>query len=260
MSKKDTFEDIRAILKETAQQQQEFAQQQQEFALQQQESMQRQKDFENRMKQIDEQRAKDHAEWKAHRAELEEIRAKDAAEAALRKQEFEERWKKLEEFQAKASQDIVNMGKNLGGLGLRIGEIMETLLAARAWEKFKNYGYDFERSYQRVGIFNGKERLTDLDILLSNGKYAMAVEVKNTLNRKTDVDDHVERMDLLMQYPPAEIKGKKVLGAMACGVLDTKVSNYAFNKGFFVMQLTGDTAVLATPPANFEPQEWIPQA
>jgi hypothetical protein len=65
-------------------------------------------------------------------------------------------------------------------------------------------------------------------------------------------------MDLLMQYPPAEIKGKKVLGAMACGVVDTKISDYAFGKGFFVMQLTGDTAVLATPPANFEPHEWMP--
>jgi hypothetical protein len=137
---------------------------------------------------------------------------------------------------------------------------METLLAARAWEKFRHYGYNFERSYQRVGIFRGSERLTDLDILLSNGDYAMAVEVKNTLNRKTDVDDHVERMDLLMQYPPAEIKGKKVLGAMACGVEDTKISDYAFGKGFFVMQLTGDTAVLATPPADFAPYEWIPIA
>ncbi|GHT10401.1 hypothetical protein AGMMS4956_01680 [Bacteroidia bacterium] len=184
--------------------------------------------------------------------EYKERQEKDAAEAR-------ERWKKLEEFQAKVSQDIVNMGRNLGGLNNRIGEIMETLLAGRMWEKFKDYNYDFERAYQRVGIYNGSARLTDVDILLSNGKYAMAVEVKNTLNRIADVDDHLDRMEKLMLYPPAEIKGKKVLGAMACGVLDTDVSDYAFNKGLFVMELTGDAADLTPPPANFTPQEWTPR-
>jgi hypothetical protein len=78
-----------------------------------------------------------------------------AAEAEVRMRKLEESWKKLEEFQAKASQDIVNLSKNLGGLNNRIGEIMETLLAARAGEKFKNYGYDFERAYQRMGIYDG---------------------------------------------------------------------------------------------------------
>jgi hypothetical protein len=175
--------------------------------------------------------------------------------------------KNLEEFQAevsrnidKNSRDIANMGKNLGGLNNRIGEIMETILAARAWEKFKDYNYDFERAFQRVGIYNGKERLTDADIILANGKFAMAIEVKNTLNRIADVDDHVERMEDIVKYPPAETKGKIVLGAMACGVVNAKVRDYAFSKGLFVLELTGDTAHLAPTPADFTPQEWIPMA
>ncbi|GHT15592.1 hypothetical protein AGMMS4956_15880 [Bacteroidia bacterium] len=191
---------------------------------------------------------------------------KDAAESKKEWQELKKSWQELKEFQDKisrnidkVSQDIANQGKNLGGLNNRIGEIMETLLAGRMWEKFKDYNYDFERAYQRVGIYNGSACLTDVDILLSNGKYAMAVEVKNTLNRIADVDDHLDRMEKLMRYPPAEIKGKKVLGAMACGVLKTDVGDYAFSKGLFVMELTGDAADLTPPPANFTPQEWTPR-
>ncbi|GHV61377.1 hypothetical protein FACS1894195_1830 [Bacteroidia bacterium] len=100
--------------------------------------------------------------------------------------------------------------------------------------------------------------MTDIDILLSNGKYVMAVEVKNTLNRIEYVDDHVKRLEKIMRYPPAEVKGKKVMGAMACGVVVSEVRDYAFSKGLFVLELTGDAADLATPPANFTPQEWIP--
>ncbi|GHV67872.1 hypothetical protein FACS1894199_14180 [Bacteroidia bacterium] len=229
-STQPTFESIMAIMDRTEKLQKETAQ--------------RQKAFEKLQE-------KESAEAKAHFKEYEKRREEESAD-------WHASWKKLEEYQAKVSKEISDIGKNLGGLGNRIGEIMETLLAAGSWEKFKEYNYDFERAYQRVGIYNGKARLTDIDILLSNGKYAMAVEVKNILNRRTDVDDHVERLDLLMQYPPAEIKEKKVMGAMACGVVDDRVRDYAFSKGLFVLELTGDAADLATPPANFTPQEWIP--
>jgi hypothetical protein len=63
-------------------------------------------------------------------------------------------------------------------------------------------------------------------------------------------------MEKLLKYPPAEIKGKMVLCAMACGILDAEVRDYAFGQGFIVLELTGDTAQLSTPPPDFVPQEW----
>ncbi|MDR3297271.1 MAG: hypothetical protein LBS94_03440 [Prevotellaceae bacterium] len=182
------------------------------------------------------------ARWEKERAEREKAQAERDAN-------FEARWEKT-----KAAID--NLNQNLGGISNRIGEIMETLLAARLWEKFGDYPYDFERAYQRVGIYDGKNKLTDVDILLSNGAYVMAVEVKNTLNRKSDVDDHVERIEKLLKFPPAEVKGKTVLGAMGCGVLDKDIGDYAFSKGLFVLELTGNTVQLATPPQGFTPKEF----
>jgi hypothetical protein len=187
------------------------------------------------------------------KAEREAAQAKADAE---RKAADAERQRIQEARSAKIDAQIAELNKNLGGLNNRMGEIMETLLAPHLWEKFSEYHYGFERAYQRVGIYKKTARLTDIDILLSNGEYSMAVEVKNILNKFIEVDRHVDRIETLLQYPPAEVKGKKVLGAMACGVLDEKVRDYAFSKGFFVIELTGDTAQLVPPPEGFKPQEW----
>jgi hypothetical protein len=84
----------------------------------------------------------------------------------------------------------------------------------------------------------------------------MAVEVKHKLNRKDEVDDHLKRMQLIRQYPPAETVGKKLLGAMAGGVVDPDVSDYAHKSGFFVLELAGDSVSLVQAPDGFEPCEW----
>jgi hypothetical protein len=65
--------------------------------------------------------------------------------------------------------------------------------------------------------------MTDIDILLSNTSMAMAVDVK--------------RMELIRRYPPAEVAGKKMLGAMAGGVVNADVQRYAHENGFFVLEL-----------------------
>jgi hypothetical protein len=41
----------------------------------------------------------------------------------------------------------------------------------------------------------------------------MAVEVKRWLEKTEQVDEHIKRMQLIRQYPPAEVKEKKLLGA-----------------------------------------------
>ncbi|MDR0669678.1 MAG: hypothetical protein LBF95_06320, partial [Treponema sp.] len=101
-------------------------------------------------------------------------------------------------------------------------ELIETLIAARLWEKFPDY--NLKRAYQRVPIFDEHSRvMTDIDILLSDTNLAMAVEVK--------------RMKLIRRYPPAEVVGKKMLGAMAGGVVNADVQRYAHENGFFVLEL-----------------------
>jgi hypothetical protein len=84
----------------------------------------------------------------------------------------------------------------------------------------------------------------------------MAVEVKWELDDKEYVDHHLRRMELIRKYPPAECKGKKLLGAMAGGTVDPAVRDYAQSAGFFVLELTGENVELAECPEEFMAGEW----
>jgi hypothetical protein len=144
---------------------------------------------------------------------------------------------------------------NVGGLNRSLGDLIETLIAARLWEKFPDY--KLKRAYQRWPIFDENNRvMTDIDILLSNTDLAMAVEVKRELDRMKDVDEHLKRMELVRKYPPAEVADKKLLGAMAGGVVDADVRRYACENGFFVLELTGESVRLVPPPEGFVPRQW----
>jgi hypothetical protein len=156
---------------------------------------------------------------------------------------------------AKLEKTVERVSNNVGGLNRSMGELIETLIAARLWEKFPKYG--LSRSYQRVPIYGEKNDVkTDIDILLVNTTLCMAVEVKHELDRMDDVSRHLKRMRLIRQYPPEQVNGKQLLGAMAGGVVDPEVKNYAYESGFFVLELTGESIRLVTPPEGFVPQEW----
>jgi hypothetical protein len=108
-----------------------------------------------------------------------------------------------------------------------------------------------------VPIYDETNRVrTDIDILLSNTDKVMAVEVKRELDDKRDVDDHLKRMELIRKYPPLETVNKQLLGAMAGGVVAPEIMEYAYEAGFYVLELTGESVHLIPPPAGFTPRQW----
>jgi hypothetical protein len=166
-----------------------------------------------------------------------------------------ERQEETAEIVRQLSIDVDKVTKNVGGLNRSIGELIETLIAARLWEKFPPE-YGLARAYQRVRIYDEKNRdVTDVDVLLSNGEWAVAVEVK----REPDLDDlkhHLKRMELVRKYPPAEVVGKKLLGAISGGVVPPDVRNAAFDAGLFVLELNGDNVSFVAPPKEFKAHKW----
>jgi hypothetical protein len=194
------------------------------------------------------------AEWQKEAAERQREAAERQREADRRHEELE---RVMAEMSAKTEKKLDRLSENLGGLNNSLGSIIETLVAARLWEKFKLYGLN--RGFQRVPIFDKNGRgVTDIDILLSDTDFAIAVEVKTRLSKKEYVDRHIERMDLVRRYPPAEIaiNGKRVMGAMAGGVVTPAVREYAHECGFFVLELVGESVCLADAPDGFEPKVW----
>jgi predicted AAA+ superfamily ATPase len=159
------------------------------------------------------------------------------------------------QFQENAKQQketalqIKELGKQIGDVHKSVGALIETLMAGRLGEKFPEY--KFTRSFQRIKIADkNKNPVTEIDILLSDDEWAMAVEVKREPD-KDDVEHHLKRMELMREYNLREISGKKLLGAIAGGVVSLEVREYAQKSGFFVLELNGEQVSLLESPEGF---------
>jgi predicted AAA+ superfamily ATPase len=185
------------------------------------------------------------------------------SDTALSFEQIRDSFRELREYQAETTRQIEKtdkivkkLSKQMGGLHNSMGELIETLIAPHLWEKFGGYPYNLCRGYQRVMVYDDKNKeLTEIDILLSDTEWCMAVEVKREL-RIADIDRHIVRMGRILRYPPAETVGKKLLGALAGGVVGPDVHEYAHIAGFFVLELRGDNVSLVPPPAGFSPKIW----
>jgi RecB family endonuclease NucS len=105
--------------------------------------------------------------------------------------------------------------------------------------------------FQRVKILDKNGGLvTEIDILLSDGEWAMTVEVKREPTTD-DVDHHLKRMKLMRKYSLNEISGKKLLGAIAGGVVSLEAREYAQKRGLFVLELNGEQVSLLESPEGF---------
>jgi hypothetical protein len=152
---------------------------------------------------------------------------------------------------------LKNLSENIGGVNNSIGGLVETLIAARLWEKFADYG--LQKAHRRVTVHGDDHRpRAEIDIVLTNTDCAIAVEVKREFDKTEDVDWHLERMELIRQYPPAVIKenSKRVMGAVAGGVVSPNVMEYAHKRGLFVLELSGESVRLAPAPDGFTPRVW----
>jgi hypothetical protein len=58
-------------------------------------------------------------------------------------------------------------------------------------------------------------------------------------------------MKVMRQYALREISGKKLLGAIAGGVVLIEVREYAQASGLFVLELNGEHVSLLESPADF---------
>jgi hypothetical protein len=165
---------------------------------------------------------------------------------------FQETDKKFQETDLQMKALGVKIDKlfvTVGGLHRSLGELIETLMASRLWEKFPQY--NFNRISQRIKILDkNKTPVTEIDILLLDAEWAMSVEVKREPD-KDDVDHHLKRMGLMREYSLGEISGKKLLGAIVGGVVSPDVCAYAQENGLYVLELNGEQVSLLESPDDF---------
>ena len=160
---------------------------------------------------------------------------------AEQKADFERRWKLLQQ--------------ELGKLGNSYGDQIEAMFV-NLGSKFNALGYDFPKETKGT-IFIGKDRkiLAEVDRLLENGNVIMPIEVKAKL-KQDHVDDHIRRLDIISKYNADHNDNRKIIGAVAGGVVSKNVLEYAQKRGLYVLIQNGDSIEIADLPSNFKPQEW----
>jgi hypothetical protein len=171
---------------------------------------------------------------------------------------FQETDKKFQETDRKfqeTDKKIKETSRIVGDLGNKLGIVVEHLVLANIKEKFNALGYVFTKIGPNVLIEDfDKKIITEIDAMLENGKYALAIEVKTQL-RIDHVDEHINRMEKLRRYADARQDTRKFLGAVAGAIVADNVKKYAQKNGFYVIQQSGDTVTIENP-GGFKPREW----
>jgi hypothetical protein len=146
--------------------------------------------------------------------------------------------------------------RKMGELGNRFGELAEHIVAPSIHEKFNALGYQFDAvSPGGTEIKDpGSEVYAEIDILLQNTEYLMAVEIKSKLLEK-DVDAHVRRLEILRRWADKYRDQRKIRGAVAGAIVTREVWQYALQAGFYVIVQTGDTVKIDIPK-GFIPRDW----
>jgi hypothetical protein len=145
--------------------------------------------------------------------------------------------------------------KVLGDLGIRLGEIVESLIAPNLIEKFNAMNFNFRVSSPNRKYYDSNNReLTEVDVLLESDNVVMAVEAKSKL-KVGHVQRHIERMNILRAYADEHNDRRVLLGAIGGAVLDSEARQAALGAGFYLIEQAGDTMKISVP-AGFEPKEW----
>jgi hypothetical protein len=147
--------------------------------------------------------------------------------------------------------------RRIGELGNRFGELAEHLVAPSIHKRFNELGYHFDAvapgGYVIRDGENGKE-IAEVDILLENDQYIMAVEVKAKTHTK-DIEHHVKRLEILRQYRNKHHDTRKIQGAIAGAIFGYTEKQAAIEAGFYVLEQSGDTVKMDIPE-DFVPREW----
>ena len=177
---------------------------------------------------------------------------------------FESVWALLQEVskeqketarQIKETDRIVkNNARLIGKLGGRFGEMVEHMVMPNLENKFREFGYVFNKTHQQTTIKDYKNNIiTEIDITLENGEKVMIVEVKSRPTTE-DISEHIKRMEKIRAHADLHNDKRAFLGAVAGMVFNNNEKSFAMKHGFYVIEPDGENFVI-TPPSD-KPKEW----
>ena len=172
------------------------------------------------------------------------------------KQLFKETDRRLAEqmtaSRAETDRRLNELGKQIGGLGNRLGEFVEGMIRPGLVRMFKERGLDLHLTIRDLSARREGEA-AQIDLMAIDDTDAVAVEVKSRLTVET-VDEHLKRMEKFRRLFP-RFADLRVMAAVAGMVIDDEAVAHAEANGLFVIGHAGDDAVLLNSE-GFEPRAW----
>jgi len=144
--------------------------------------------------------------------------------------------------------------KELAGLFTgQWGKLIEALVKPSALKLFQERGVKITVTYQRVESFReGKQK--EIDLLLTNDREAVVVEVKTTL-RVADVREFLADLSEFSFFFP-RYRGVKIYGAVAGLRVEEEADKFAYRQGLFVLSGSGEGLVRILNDAEFRPKNF----
>jgi len=170
--------------------------------------------------------------------------------------EIKEGHKKIERIMEENALQMKETDRKIGELSNRFGELAEHLVAPAIHERFNELGYHFNGAAEGGYVVrddNGKI-LAQVDILLINNDYIMAVEVKAKPHIK-DIEHHIKRLEILKKHWSKHHDKRTIQGAIAGAIFGSAEKKAVIEAGFFVLVQSGDTMKIEIPE-DFVPREF----
>lgn len=150
----------------------------------------------------------------------------------------------------------IEFDKRLGELSGTWGKFVAELVKPKIVEMFKERGVKIKTSLQNVVGFLDDQKFYEIDLLLMNNEYAVAVEIKSLLSVE-DVKEHLERLEKIKKVPPERVNLSNItiFGAVAAMIVEGDADRYAYKKGLFVLRQKGNIVEIVNDE-KFKPQVW----
>jgi uncharacterized coiled-coil protein SlyX len=152
---------------------------------------------------------------------------------------------------------IDRIGKQIGDVHNKFGKMAEHMVAPSISSRFNELGFHFDAAADGQKMLDGQGRiLAEIDLLLENGDYIIAVEVK-VEPKEADISHHLKRLEILRARMDRRGDKRKIRGAIAGAIYDKAVKEAVSEAGMYVVAQSGDTMKIEMPE-DFIPRDWEP--
>lgn len=158
-------------------------------------------------------------------------------EVAEQSKETDRRMQETDRQLQETDKQVKRVSQEIGRLGGRWGEFVESMVKPAVVRLFQQRGLDVHEIARNL-TSNRNGIAAEIDLLVTNDKHCVAVEVKSFLSID-DINEHRERLEKFKILFPRYIDSI-LYGAVAGAVIPDDVARYAYKQGFFVIGQKGE--------------------